>query len=76
MVVRTGGKWMFMWRAVDQEGEVLDVPVQKWRNKAAALKTAERRVRCGRMNLGEGTFAAWKSYPDKPAPSHFASSVP
>lgn len=29
---------MFMWRAVDKEGEVLDVLVQKRRNKAAALK--------------------------------------
>jgi putative transposase len=38
MVVRIGGKRMFMWRAVDQEGEVLDVLVQKRRNKAAALK--------------------------------------
>jgi putative transposase len=38
MVVRIGGKQMFMWRAVDKEGEVLDVLVQKRRNKAAALK--------------------------------------
>ena len=29
---------MFMWRAVDKEGEVLDVLVQKRRNKAAASK--------------------------------------
>ena len=38
MVVRINGKRMFMWRAVDQEGEVLDVLVQKRRNKRAALK--------------------------------------
>jgi len=38
MVCRIGGKRMFMWRAVDKEGEVLDVLVQKRRNKAAALK--------------------------------------
>ena len=38
MVVKIGGKQMFMWRAVDKEGEVLDVLVQKRRNKAAALK--------------------------------------
>jgi transposase-like protein len=38
MVVRIAGKRMFMWRAVDKEGEVLDVLVQKRRNKAAALK--------------------------------------
>ena len=38
MVVRINGVRMFMWRAVDKEGEVLDVLVQKRRNKAAALK--------------------------------------
>ena len=38
MVVRIGGKRMLMWRAVDKEGEVLDVLVQNCRNKAAALK--------------------------------------
>ena len=38
MVVRIRGERMFMWRAVDSEGEVLDVLVQKRRNKAAALK--------------------------------------
>jgi transposase-like protein len=37
MVVRINGTRMFMWRAVDCEGEVLDVLVQKRRNKAAAL---------------------------------------
>ncbi len=38
MVVKIRGKRMFMWRAVDKEGEVLDVLGQKRRNKAAALK--------------------------------------
>ncbi|MCC7228669.1 MAG: IS6 family transposase [Burkholderiaceae bacterium] len=38
MVVRINGKRLYMWRAVDKEGEVLDVLVQKRRNKAAALK--------------------------------------
>lgn len=38
MVVRIGGERMFMWRAVDKEGEVLDVLVQKRRDKQAALK--------------------------------------
>ncbi|CAM3235254.1 hypothetical protein SPAN111604_12290 [Sphingomonas antarctica] len=38
MVVRISGKRMYMWRAVDKEGEVLDILVQKRRNKAAALK--------------------------------------
>lgn len=38
MGVRIRGQRMYMWRAVDREGEVLDLLVQKRRNKAAALK--------------------------------------
>jgi len=38
MVVRIGGRGMFLWRAVDDEGEVLDMLVQRRRNKAAALR--------------------------------------
>ncbi len=38
MVVKIGGKRMFLWRAVDDEGEVLDMLVQERRNKVAALK--------------------------------------
>jgi transposase-like protein len=37
MVVRISGQRMYLWRAVDDEGEVLDVLVQKRRNKQAAL---------------------------------------
>ena len=32
------GKRMYLWRAVDSEGEVLDILVQSQRNKKAALK--------------------------------------
>ena len=42
MVVRINGQRMWMWRAVDKEGEVLDVLVQKRRNKTAALKLLRR----------------------------------
>ena len=42
MVVKIGGRRMFLWRAVDDEGEVLDVLVQKRRNKHAALKLLRR----------------------------------
>ena len=38
MYVRIGGQKMWLWRAVDDEGEVLDVLVQRRRNKHAALK--------------------------------------
>ena len=42
MVVKIAGRRMYLWRAVDDEGEVLDVLVQKRRNKAAALKLLRR----------------------------------
>lgn len=38
MVVKISGKRMWLWRAVDDEGEVLDMLVQERRNKAAALR--------------------------------------
>ncbi len=38
MVVKIGGQRMYLWRAVDDEGEVLDMLVQKRRNKQAALR--------------------------------------
>src|SRR5260221_504123 len=45
MVVRIGGRRMFLWRAVDNEGEVLDLLVQKRRNKAAALRLLKKLLR-------------------------------
>ena len=38
MAVKIRGKRMWLWRAVDDEGEVLDVLVQKRRNTKAALR--------------------------------------
>ena len=37
MFVRVGGKQMYLWRAVDAEGEVLDVLLQAKRDTKAAL---------------------------------------
>jgi len=45
MYVRIGGQKMWLWRAVDDEGEVLDVLVQKRRNKHAALKLLRKLLR-------------------------------
>ena len=42
MVVKIGGKRMYLWRAVDDEGEVLDLVVQKRRDTAAALRLLKR----------------------------------
>jgi putative transposase len=36
--LKIDGRMVYLWRAVDAEGEVLDVLVQPKRNKAAALK--------------------------------------
>jgi transposase-like protein len=38
MVVRIAGKHMYLWRAVDHEGEVLDMLVQRRRDKRPALR--------------------------------------
>jgi transposase-like protein len=38
MVVSLSGKQMYMWRAVDGEGEVLEILVQPRRDKAAAMR--------------------------------------
>jgi putative transposase len=38
MVVLINGQQMYLWRAVDSEGEVLDMLVQPRRDKAAAMK--------------------------------------
>nr|WP_269514076.1 DDE-type integrase/transposase/recombinase [Brevundimonas subvibrioides] len=41
-VCRIGGKRMLLWRAVDDEGEVVDVLVQRRRDTEAALKLPGR----------------------------------
>ena len=38
MVVRIAGERMYLWRAVDHEGEVLDMLVQPRRDSRAALR--------------------------------------
>ena len=38
MVVRIAGERMYLWRAVDHEGEVLDMLVQRRRDTRAALR--------------------------------------
>lgn len=42
MVVNIAGKRMYLWRAVDAEGEVLDMLIQKRRNASAALDLLKR----------------------------------
>src|SRR6266705_1376695 len=45
MVVRIAGKRLYLWRAVDHEGEVLDMLVQRWRDKRAALRLMRKLLR-------------------------------
>ena len=45
VVCNIGGKRMYLWRAVDDEGEVLDVVVQKRRDHDAALTLLKRLLR-------------------------------
>ena len=45
VVVSLSGKQMYMWRAVDSEGEVLEILLQPQRNKAAALRLLRKLLR-------------------------------
>ncbi|MDB5717683.1 MAG: family transposase [Sphingomonas bacterium] len=45
MVVRIGGEHMHLWRAVDEEGEVLDLLVQRRRDRKAAVRLMRKLVR-------------------------------
>src|SRR5713226_437399 len=49
MVVRIAGRRMYLWRAVDSEGEVLDILVQGGRDKAAALKLMRKLLKKQRV---------------------------
>ena len=42
---KIGGRRMWLWRAVDDEGEVLDVLVQRRRNRAAATRLLRKLLR-------------------------------
>src|ERR1700756_5146775 len=45
MVVRIAGKRMYLWRAVDHEGDVLDMLVQSRRDSRAALRLMRKLLR-------------------------------
>src|SRR5918994_4879259 len=45
MVVRIAGRRMYLWRAVDQGGEILDILFQSRRNKCAAMKLMRKLLR-------------------------------
>jgi putative transposase len=45
MVVRIAGTRMYLWRAVDHEGEILDVLVQRRRDRCAAIRLMRKLFR-------------------------------
>jgi transposase-like protein len=45
MVVRIASKRMYLWRAVDDEGEILDMLVQRRRDQRAALRLMRKLLR-------------------------------
>src|ERR1700730_6061598 len=45
MVVRIASKRMYLWRAVDHEGEVLEILVQRRRDRSAAVKLVRKLLR-------------------------------
>src|ERR1700687_6527979 len=45
MLIRIAGKRMYLWRAVDHEGEVLEILVQRRRDKRAAVKLMRKLLR-------------------------------
>ena len=62
MVVNIRGRRMFLWRAVDDEGEVLDMIVQHRRDTAAALKLLKRLMWSQKMTPSEVVTDGLKSY--------------
>ena len=53
MVVRIAGERMYLWRAVDHEGEVLDMLVQRRRDSRAALANGVTRDQLVNTGCGE-----------------------
>ncbi len=50
MVVKIRGKHMWLWRAVDDEGEVLDMLVQKRRHTGAAVRLLRKLLKRNRIH--------------------------
>ena len=46
LYLKIDGRMAYLWRAVDAEGDVLDVLVQRKRNKWAALKLLRKPCSC------------------------------
>lgn len=62
MYVSISGRWMYLWRAIDQEGEVLDFLVQSRRDTRAALKLMRRLLK--HQGIAPKTIVTdkWRAY--------------
>ena len=62
MYVSIGGRWMYLWRAIDQDGEVLDFLVRAKRDKKAALRLIRKLLK--KHGFAPRTIVTdkWKAY--------------
>ena len=58
--LKIGGKQFYLWRAVDDEGEVLDVLLQARRNKVAATKFLRRTIKKHQATPGIVVTDKWR----------------
>ncbi len=65
-MVKIGGQAMYLWRAVDDEGEVLDMLVQKRRNKGAALRLLRKLLKNQRVHPEKIVTDGLASYAPRP----------
>lgn len=77
--VRIRGGRTYLWRAIDDEGEVLDVLVQKWCNRHAALKLLRRLLKDQRTVPRRSPRTSWHwpkaAHKPDPAPSEGVNFV-
>jgi transposase-like protein len=52
MVLRIVGRRMYLWRAVDQEGEILDLLIQPRRDKRVAVRLMRKLLKNPRAGSG------------------------
>ena len=62
MYVSIGGHWTYLWRAIDQEGEVLDFLVQSKRDTRAALRLMRRLLKSQGVAPKTIVTDKWKAY--------------
>src|SRR5437763_9447731 len=75
MFVSIGGKWMYLWRAVDAEREVLDCLVQSRRDKRAAKKLMRKVPKKQSFAPSHLATDHLKSYPSATAVHHRGKKI-